>query len=241
MFKFREKREKSLIEIVSEEITWFWRVRLGRLGRAYLLLTCTLSLLASIFTIYILLQPLVLYDGFTLSGCVTPLHYDLRVAGYHVRYPFLDSLNTISVFILVFALVTSLLSVLGVIGVYKKWRSWIAFTPASTASSTLLVSLLYSLLRYASLDAIPTLPHTVIVASVGVGRVFLDPPRTNYSWTYYLAWKSLYFFMAFNILLAFTVGSVILLLLKPKIPVIQVESKKLKRKKIVREVVVSEN
>ena len=226
MWRFREKREKSLIEMVSEEIEWFWRVRLGRLSKAYLTLTCLISLLTSILTIYILLQPLVLYEGFTLSGYVTPLHYDLKVASYQVRYPFLDSLNVISTFILLFALITGSLSVLGVIGVYKKWRSWIAFTPASTASSTLLISILYSLLRYASLDAIPTLPYTVIVTSVGIGRVILNPPRTIYTWTYYLPWRPLYFFIAFNLLIALSAGSLVILLLKPKTPVAKAKAGK---------------
>jgi hypothetical protein len=111
------------------------------------------------------------------------------------------------------------LSVLGITGVGKKWRSWIAFSPASTASSALLISLLYSLLRYASLDAIPTLPYTIIVTGASIGGITLNPPRTVYTWTYYLAWKPVYFFIAFNTFVAFTAGSLIILLLKPKTPV----------------------
>jgi hypothetical protein len=214
-----KKREKSLIEMVSEEIEWFWRVRYSRISRAYITFTCLLSLFISLLTIIILFHPLVIYYGFTLNGYVAPLSYSLTVADRPARYPFLDSLNVISAFTLVFALVTCVLSILGLIGVPKRWRSWITYAPASTASSALLVSLLYSLLRYASLSAIPTLPYTVTVTGVTTGRIYLDPPRTVYTWVYYLPWRPLYFFLTFNLLVAFTAGSIITILLKPKTPV----------------------
>jgi len=223
-----EIRGKQLFKIISEEIEWYWRTRFGILGKTYLTFICLLALATSLFIIYILFHPLVYYEGFTLSGYVAPLHYDLRVAGHRVHYSFLDSLNVISVFTLIYAFITMSLSVLGITGIGKKWRSWIVFSPASTASSALLISLLYSLLRYASLDAIPTLPHTIIVTGVSIGEVTLNPPRTIYTWTYYLAWKPVYFFIAFNTFVAFTAGSLIILLLKPKTPVTQVKLKKKK-------------
>jgi len=213
------RREKSLIEMVSEEIEWYWRVRFGRISRAYIAFTCLLSLFISLLTIIILFHPLVIYYGFALSGYVAPLSYNLKVAGLPVRYPFLDSLNVISVFTLVFALVTCVLSILGLIGVRKRWRSRVAYAPASTASSALLVSLLYSLLRYASLSAIPALPYTVMVTGAPTGRMYLDPPRPVYTWVYYLPWRPLYFFLAFNLLVAFTAGSLVILLLNPRPPV----------------------
>ncbi len=220
------RREKSLIEMVSEEIEWYWRVRFGRASRAYIGFTCLLSLFTSILTIIILFHPLVIYYGFALSGYVAPLSYNLKVAGLPVRYPFLDSLNVISVFTLVFALITCALSVLGLVGVRRKWRSWVAYAPASTASSALLVSLLYSLLRYASLSAIPALPYTVTVAGAPTGRMYLDPPRPVYTWVYYLPWRPLYFFLAFNLLVAFTAGSLVILLLNPRPPVTPVKPKR---------------
>jgi hypothetical protein len=220
------RREKSLIEMVSEEIEWYWRVRFGRASRAYIAFTCLLSLFTSTLTIIILFHPLVIYYGFALSGYVAPLSYNLKVAGLPVRYPFLDSLNVISVFTLVFAVITCALSVLGLVGVRMKWRSWVAYAPASTASSALLVSLLYSLLRYASLSAIPALPYTVTVAGAPTGRMYLDPPRPVYTWVYYLPWRPLYFFLAFNLLVAFTAGSLVILLLNPRPPVTPVKPKR---------------
>ena len=222
------RREKSLIEMVSEEIEWYWRVRFGRASRAYIAFTCLLSLFTSLLTVIILFHPLVIYHGFTLSGYVAPLSYNLKVAGLPVRYPFLDSLNVISVFTLVFALTTCALSVLGLVGVRMKWRSWVSYAPASTASSALLVSLLYSLLRYASLSAIPALPYTVTVAGAPTGRIYIDPPRPVYTWVYYLPWRPLYFFLAFNLLVAFTAGSIIIILLKPKTPATRVKPRKKK-------------
>ncbi|MEM0004603.1 MAG: hypothetical protein QXN97_04660 [Desulfurococcaceae archaeon] len=129
---------------------------------------------------------------------------------------------------LAYAAVTGILGALGVIGAVKEWRSWVAFAPSSTASASLLVSLLYSLLRFASLDAIPSIPYTVTITSTGGGRIYLNPPRATYNWTYYLPWRPIYFFTAFNILIAFTAGSIILLLLKPKTPVTRVKPKKKK-------------
>jgi hypothetical protein len=117
---------------------------------------------------------------------------------------------------LAYAAVTGIFGALGVIGVFKEWRSWVAFAPSSTASASLLVSLLYSLLRLASIDVIPSIPYTVTITSTGGGRIYLNPPIATYSWTYYLPWRPIYFLTAFNILIAFTAGSIILLLLKPK-------------------------
>jgi hypothetical protein len=215
----KRRREKLLVELVREEITWYWGTRFGRLSKAYLVLSSTLALVASIMVIYILLQPLVVYDGFTLSGYVSPLTYELRFVDRVATYPFLDSLNAISVFMLLFALTTSILGVLGVIGVYMEWRTWVAFVPASTASASLLISILYSLLRLASMDAIPTIPYTITVSSAGGGRIYLYPPKANYTWIYYLPWRPVYFFIAFNLLIALTAGSLVNLILKPKPPV----------------------
>jgi len=224
--QFRKKRAKPLQKLVSEEIVWYWWVKLGFIGKVYLLISSMLSLTTSIFTVYVLIRPLVIYDGFTLSGYISPLGYSLKVAEYPVRYPFLDSLVSISIFMLVFALITGVLGALGVIGAIKEWRSWIAFVPSSTASASLLVSLLYSLLRFASLDAIPSIPYTITVTSIGGGRVYLNPPSAIYNWTYYLPWRPIYFFIAFNILIAFTAGSIILLILKPKTPVTHTKIKR---------------
>jgi hypothetical protein len=216
---FRRRRVKPLQELVSEEIAWYWWTRLGFIGKLYLLISSILSISSSLLTVYILFHPLVVYDGYTLSGYISPLSYSLRVAGIPAKYPVLDSLVSISIFMLVYAAVTGILGALGVIGAVKEWRSWVAFAPSSTASASLLVSLLYSLLRLASIDAIPSIPYTVTITSTGGGRVYLNPPIATYSWTYYLPWRPIYFFTAFNILVAFTAGSIILLLLKPKTPV----------------------
>jgi len=221
MLRLHRGEKKPLTLLVLEEVEWYWWMRLGKIGKAYLLTSSLLSLLSSTLIIYILFQPLVVYDGFSLSGYVTPLSYSLKVAGSPVRYPFLDSLVTVSFSCLIFALVVGVLGVLGVIGTFKEWRSWVAFVPSSTASASLLVSLLYSLLRFASLDAIPTLPYTITINSSGGERIYLSQPSTVYTWVYYLPWSPLYFFIAFNILLALTMGSIILILLKPKTPVIR--------------------
>jgi len=211
----RRGRYRTLVERVAEDLEWYWRVRLGRLGRAYLAFTCVLGLSVSALTAYVLLHPLVTYEGFTLSGYVAPIRYDLRVAGYPVTYPFLDSLSTISAFTLMFAVAVGSISALGLVGVRRRWRTWVALAPASTASSALLVSLLYSVLRFASLDAIPTLRYTVTATST-TGRLLLDPPKTTYSWTYYLPWRPVYFLTAFNALLILTAVSAAILLMKPR-------------------------
>ena len=211
----RQGRYRILVERVAEDLEWYWRVRLGRLGRAYLLATCVLGLLTSAITVYALLTPLVTYEGFALSGYVAPTRYELRVAGYGVTYPFLDSLSTISTFTLAFAVAVGSVSVLGLVGVRRRWRTWVALAPASTASSALLVSLLYSVLRFASLDAIPTLRYTITAAGTA-GRLLLDPPKATYSWTYYLPWRPVYFLVASNALLILTAVSVAILLMRPR-------------------------
>jgi len=211
----RRGRRRTLVERVAEDLEWYWRVRLGRLGRAYLAFTCVLGLSVAVLTAYVLLQPLVTYEGFTLSGYVAPTRYELRVAGYPATYPFLDSLTTISTLTLAFAVAVGSISVLGLVGVRRRWRTWVALAPASTASAALLLTLLYSVLRYASLDAIPALRYTVVASST-TGRLLLDPPRTTYSWTYYLPWRPLYFLVASNALLILTAVSVALLVAKPR-------------------------
>jgi len=220
--KFRRgRKEKPLVLLVREEIEWYWWTRLGRLGRGYLLLSSLLAVVSSLVTMYILFQPLVYYDGFQLSGFIAPLRYSLSIAGEPARYPVLDSLSVISIFMYLFALITLSFGVLGVIGVFKKWRTWTAFTVASTSSASLLVSLLYSLLRVYSLNVIPSLPYTITVYSVGGGRIILNPPRTTYTWVYWLPWRPLYFFIAYTLLIAFTAGSLVLLVLNPKPPVVK--------------------
>jgi len=211
----RRGRYRALIERVAEDLEWYWRVRLGRLGKAYLQATCVLGLLTSAITAYALLTPLVTYEGFALSGYVAPIRYELRVAGYGVTYPFLDSLSTISTFTLAFAVAVGSVSVLGLVGVRRRWRTWVALAPASTASSALLVSLLYSVLRFASLDAIPALRYTVTATSTA-GRLLLDPPKAAYSWTYYLPWRPVHFLVASNALLILTAVSVAILLTRPR-------------------------
>lgn len=224
--KFRRRKEKPLVLLVREEIEWYWWTRLGRLGRGYLLLSSLLAVGSSLVTMYILFQPLVYYDGYQLSGFIAPLRYSLSVAGVPVRYPVLDSLFTISVFMYLFALITLSFGILGVIGVFKEWRTWIAYTVASTGSASLLVSLLYSLLRVYSLSAIPSLPYTITVYSVGGGRIILNPPKTTYTWVYWLPWRPLCFFIVYTLLIAFTAGSLILLLLNPKPPVTKTKPKR---------------
>lgn len=224
--KFRRRKEKPLVLLVREEIEWYWWTRLGRLGRGYLLLSSLLAVGSSLVTMYILFQPLVYYDGYQLSGFIAPLRYSLSVAGVPVRYPVLDSLFTISVFMYLFALITLSFGILGVIGVFKEWRTWIAYTVASTGSASLLVSLLYSLLRVYSLNVIPSLPYTITVYSVGGGIIILNPPKTTYTWVYWLPWRPLYFFIVYTLLIAFTAGSLILLLLNPKPPVTKTKPKR---------------
>jgi hypothetical protein len=43
-----------------------------------------------------------------------------------------------------------------------------------------------------------------------------------------LPWRPLYFFLAFNLLVAFTAGSIIIMLLEPKTPVTRVKPRKKK-------------
>jgi len=232
MFRSKNRRKvKTLLEVVSEEIEWFWRVRLGKLARIYLAVSCLFCLFISTYTIVILFQPVVYYDGFALSGYIAPLYYNLRVAGSPVRYPFLDSLNIISVFTLVFAVINIILSVLGIIGYNKKWRHWIVFIPSATGSGALLVTLLYSRLRYTAFSAIPALPHTVMVTGMSTGRIFIEPSRPRYTWVYYLSWNSTYFFILYNILVALTAGSLVILLLKPRTPVTPVKPRKARGEK----------
>jgi len=224
----RRRRERPLVELVREEVEWYWRARLGRLGGIYLAFSSLLAAASSIFVIYILLQPLVEYRGFTLSGFISSLRYSLYIVNNPARYPVLDSLSVVSTFIYLFALITLSLSVLGVIGVFKEWRSWVAFVPASTGSASLLVSLLYSLLRVYVRDVIPSIPYTITVEAAG-GRVYLEPPSTTYTWIYWLAWRPQYFFVAFNLLIALSAGSLVILILKPKPPV---TLKNMKKKKL---------
>lgn len=208
----------KLHELIRKELRSYWVMHSRLVLRILVLVSTTMSLIVSVFTLILLINPVVLYKGYILSGYVSPLRYELLVEGIRVKYPYLDSVNTVAWFTLVFTVFLMVFLMFSLIAYRTSTRTALLLIGLSNLIALLVFTLLYSLLRVLSTDIVPVLPTTVYALATG-GRLMLDPPQAHYTLSYYLPRNFTLFIVVYVVLAVLASLALVYLALTPTIPV----------------------
>lgn len=221
----------QLIESVKRELYQYVRVQPGPIIRTLTYASILLTLTTSLLFIYVLSTPMVEFDGLTLRGYVSPLHYNLYLDNKSASYPHIDSVVTISRLTLIYGLAIVALTLYALLG-YKRWktRSTLVLFAFSSISAYMFLGVVYSVLRVLAYDIVPGLPFTVYAVVKG-GRLIPDPPLMSPTWTYYLPRYPLIFVILSIALFLVGSGLLVALALTPSPPALPV--KRLPKKAVV--------
>ncbi|ACL10410.1 hypothetical protein DKAM_0081 [Desulfurococcus amylolyticus 1221n] len=153
------------------------------------------ALLAGINGLYLTLAllsgPIVAYNGFVSSGYVSLSKSQLNVGGSGAILRPLESVETLSLMLLVVSVAVIVLSLLTATrAVFASREDFVAKTLALALpvagvhiTSTLLLATLLSLLRVTLRDIISYIPTSYSVETTA-GRLYLNATKTLYSWIY---------------------------------------------------------
>lgn len=151
-----------------------WWARRENLWRALAVLALASSTLAFVAVIASSVSRLVYYEGYTLSGWVSLLGYDLRVLGDKVSAPPLDSVSIIAATAITISLAGLALVAAATASWLRRWEAGVAsFAASASVASALSLSLLYSLLRVVVYDVLPHLPARGSFLTTA-GRLYLE-------------------------------------------------------------------
>ncbi|MEM4532349.1 MAG: hypothetical protein QXU89_01675 [Desulfurococcaceae archaeon] len=213
------RSKNNLLEKIRDEIEWYFKIKPGRLMSIFMKTSSIINISVSILVFILFVQPMAYFNGFPINGYISPLKYELSIAGSVTKYSILESICIISWLILVFNVFSFLMSVLSFLSTRLLTRNWISLIPLTCYSNTLILTLTYSVMRVLAVDIIPILSLTVRF-NMSTNVLKLNKIEIYYSWTYSLL-KKPYFFLATTIILII-IGTLTLtyLLIKPSEPVV---------------------
>lgn len=149
----------------------------GRLLRVAWSAAIVSSFLSCLVSALSALTPLLVYEGWTLSGWVSLASSNLRAFGEPAWIPPLESVARITVVLAAISISSLALAAASVLlWVLGRFRTSLEAATASAVATALSTTLLYSTLRVVVWDIVPQLDSTRSVYSTA-GRLLLNPPK----------------------------------------------------------------
>jgi len=167
-----------------------------------------------LITIFILSGSIVSYRGFVSSGTISLINSRLVIGGSEAILTPLQSIETISVSVLIISIIVGVFSLIIFIEIVFSKRNnlipkiyiLLPYAIGLHIASILLFTILLSLLRVSLRDVLAYVPISYST-EVSVGRFYLYPSSTSFSWVYniYMGHQLiLWIYVLANLLLSIT-------------------------------------
>lgn len=146
-------------------------------------LSAAVAVIAAIIAAILLSQiarPMVTFSGWSISGWIGFLGYEIMIAGKQARVPPLDSIALISIFLALMMIFTLASAAIAAYGYFS--RRELVMLEASAVSafaSAMVLVLTFSVIRVVVRDVIPSIRPSVVTGSAG--RLTLDPGQSEWS------------------------------------------------------------
>lgn len=179
-------------------------------------LTAALSLAASLLVPLATATPIAIFEGFTASGMVSLLRYELRVGGEEVTLRPLESVSFIAYVLWIGAAALAALSLasIGIVSRKQAEATLLELVPASACIASLNLTILYSLLRVTIDDVLPYIPTKYSVRTAA-GSLILHSASSAHGWPYVLYTRyRLLLILSAAMLLALAAASLYIILRK---------------------------